>query len=125
MGPGRGYGVQRHRGPYATSLRERLMRHMEPEPNSGCWLWTGSTVRGYGRIEREGGVRRKVLAHRAMWTETYGEIPPDRDVLNTCDMAGCVNPQHLWLGTHSDNMQDAMRKGRRVLRKDAMGRYVG
>jgi HNH endonuclease len=122
MGVGRGYGVQRSRGPHPRPAIERMWRFIEPEPMSGCWLWTGAQVKGYGRMQVTR--RRKYLVHRVMWEGTYGPIPPDRDVLHRCDLPTCVNPGHLWLGTHSENMRDTMTKGRRMLRKDTRGQFA-
>jgi hypothetical protein len=55
---------------------------------------------------------KKWLGHRAMWTLIKGAIPERMHVLHRCDVTYCVNPAHLFLGTHADNMADMMRKGR-------------
>jgi hypothetical protein len=74
-----------------------------------CWLWTGSTRNGYGRII----IKNKLYTvHRLVWELTYGEIPDGLDVLHHCDVRPCLRPDHLWLGTHGDNMRDMARKGR-------------
>jgi len=81
----------------------------EPEPMSGCWLWTGRYITtGYGALK--GGVTQ--LAHRAMWRAHHGEIPRGLFVLHRCDVRCCVNPAHLFLGTAQDNTKDMVRKGR-------------
>jgi len=77
----------------------------------GCWLWIGSqTAPGWhGIIMWEG---RRQTAHRVSWQIHRGPIPDGLKVLHRCDVAPCVNPAHLWLGTQRDNMQDCSAKGR-------------
>ena len=80
--------------------------------NPPCWLWTGHKgSRGYGRFGTAGG---KILAHRYSYQIHNGPIPEGLDVCHTCDVPACVNPDHLWAGTKTDNMQDMIAKGRKV-----------
>jgi hypothetical protein len=89
---------------------------------SGCWMWTGSLVWGYGQLYYD---RRPWKAHRVSWTLFRGPIPRDLNVLHHCDTTGCVNPNHLFLGDQYDNHQDMTRKGRaRVGRGSRHGNAV-
>lgn len=80
--------------------------------SSGCWVWTGTqAVNGYGHWP-SGQRGRALLAHRVAWELVNGPIPDGMSVLHHCDKPPCVNPEHLWLGTHAQNMADMARKGR-------------
>lgn len=92
-----------------TPVHERFWDKVEK--SEGCWLWTASTGgrSGYGRI-LDGG--RLVMAHRLSYEWRYGEIPEGMQVLHKCDVPGCVNPDHLFLGNPKTNALDRERKGR-------------
>ncbi len=99
-------------------MRDRFKGRYVVEPTSGCWLWLRSVDRnGYGQLIVAG---RKVAAHRWSYAYFKGTIPEGACVMHTCDVPACVNPGHLVLGSHRDNMTDRDRKGR-VLRGSASG----
>lgn len=75
-----------------------------------CWLWLGEPDdRGYGVISDLG---QRIKAHRFSWIFHNGPIPAGLCVLHKCDNPPCVNPDHLFLGTKGDNIQDCKAKGR-------------
>lgn len=81
-----------------------------PVTDCGCWIWMGAqSTRGYGSIKFKGSSEK---AHRLSYRAFVGPIPDGMHVLHKCDTPSCVNPDHLFCGTHTDNMRDKERKGR-------------
>lgn len=97
------------------SIWDRFHEKAIPDPNSGCWHWTGAVNHfGYGIMglgHREDGIDR---AHRVAYRLYKGETPKGLSVLHSCDVPCCVNPAHLRLGTDSDNMKDCVKRNRHV-----------
>lgn len=94
--------------------------------DDGCWEWNAvKNVKGYGQFSDRnyyaGGKTRG--AHRWSWEFTYGDIPDGLFVCHRCDNPGCVRPDHLFLGTNSDNQRDSVAKGR-AQRRGEQARHV-
>ena len=89
----------------------------------GCLIWPKSrnVQTGYGQFCSWDGKKRKMLtAHRLAYQHFVGHIPDGLWVLHRCDNNSCCNPEHLFLGTQTDNMQDMLAKGRGGNRSEAM-----
>jgi len=107
-------GGDRERTSRATPPERRFALSYRIDRDSGCWVWIGWRVAGrqgpsYGSMRFHGCETR---AHRVSWMLNRGPIPAGLWVLHRCDNPPCVNPDHLFLGTNSDNQRDSVAKGR-------------
>lgn len=88
----------------------RLEGRYRVDDATGCWIWTAATMgSGYGVVRHHGHLTG---AHRVSWELRNGLIPEGAVILHRCDNPPCVNPDHLSVGTHADNMADMKAKGR-------------
>lgn len=101
-----------------TTPEARFWKYVrKAEDVDGCWEWTGYTqpvtnhpeLRGYGQMRVDD---RTVLTHVFSWERHIGPVPDGLCVLHRCDNRPCVRPDHLFLGTKKDNIQDALGKDR-------------
>jgi ribosomal protein L31E len=91
--------------------KEYISENSEIDIN-GCWLWKRyKNNAGYGQSDFKG---KHILAHRLSYLTFVGKIPNNLHVLHNCDNPACVNPKHLFLGTHQDNMNDKVNKNRQA-----------
>ncbi len=100
---------------YPPAFIERFWSRVDKTPGLGpngrCWLWTGSVRSdGYGQIASPFRKRWPLRAHVVAWQLEHGDILQGQHVLHECDNPPCV--RELFLGSHGDNMRDAVRKGR-------------
>lgn len=94
------------------TLQESFDEKWIPVTESGCWLWMDFIYKGgYGVFKPVKGTR---MAHRVAWMLYKGEIPGNKCVCHKCDIPSCVNPSHLFLGSHKDNSLDMKRKNRQA-----------
>lgn len=96
--------------PVAEDPASRLMRRFKVNPTSGCWEWIGAPRANLYGMLKVG--RSMVYAHRFSYALHKGPIPDGMQVLHQCDNRLCINPEHLHLGTHLDNMREASERNR-------------
>ena len=96
-------------------VSERIKMNVVVRPWTGCWEWKGRKERGYGRTiigSRKDGTRKTIAAHRLSYETFVGPIPDGMEVCHKCDNPCCVNPDHLFVGTRQDNIDDRESKHR-------------
>lgn len=99
----------------SSDALKRLYDNSIPVPESGCYIWLGGKDRsGYGFLSVRG---KKTKAHRLAWELAYGVIPQGLCICHHCDVPLCIRHDHLFIGTHGDNMLDLAKKGRLKNRK--------
>jgi len=107
-------GVEVHKpkkvkiGKLPLSLKGRLEQYIIK--TDGCWKWTGpKSGKGYGKLAFKG---KDYYAHRAMWEVIEGPIPEGMEICHWCDNPECCRPNHIFMATHKENMQDREKKHR-------------
>lgn len=98
-----------HRREVYCDVTCRLWAKINVRSSNECWPWIGCTRNGYGRFKI---ADRHVNAHRVAYGLARGPIPDGFCILHHCDNPSCCNPEHLFPGTHADNMRDMVVKGR-------------
>ncbi len=100
--------------PKQASLSESLAKNYVIDSKSGCWIWTAGRRDRYG-VVWDPKTKRQIGAHRAAYELHYGVSIGRFHCLHKCDTPLCINPTHLFAGTHLDNMRDRHQKGRTVM----------
>lgn len=92
--------------------KDQLYQQIEKDQETGCWNWVGSMfASGYGQFINKLVSKHPTPAHKASWIINIGSVPDGLLVCHKCDNRRCVNPNHLYLGTNSDNMLDRSQRG--------------
>ena len=93
--------------------REYILAKSIPEPNTGCWLWLGSVNGdGYGTGWRPKWQKPAQTAHRIAYKAFKSDVPNEKVIAHSCDTPSCCNPDHLWVATQKENINDASKKNR-------------
>lgn len=99
---------------------QRFWHHVDKGDLDECWEWKGTLFHstGYGALTYGSRGQSMMAAHRLSFEVHHGKIPDGMVVMHACDNPKCVNPNHLNVGTHADNVADKMAKGRWRLPKE-------
>lgn len=97
---------------HGYSEKQRFLLRVKPAGRNECWEWTGSRIKKGWHGQWRNTQGRVELTHRAAWRLFVDVVPDGLCVLHKCDNPICVNPGHLFLGSHSDNFKDMWAKGR-------------
>lgn len=88
----------------------KILKRCSADPLTGCLVWQGCKIgHGYGQIRYK---KKRFVVHRLVWELAKGSIPKGLELCHACDNPACVRLDHLFLGTHLDNMRDCKQKGR-------------
>lgn len=99
--------------PASTPLKDRFFSKVEMIPFHECWEWIGAKrPKGHGCLLYKRGTNIMTAAHRVSYELHRGPVPRHLFVCHKCDNPSCVNPNHLFLGTNQDNVNDMLSKGR-------------
>lgn len=103
----------------SRDVNERFWEKVEIKNNDECWPWKASKYGlGYGQFWILKPARKMIPAHRYVYQEIHNlELKTNDIICHRCDNPSCVNPVHLFKGTHKDNVADCIRKNRRVYSK--------
>lgn len=113
------HGIEtRQGGPYTATwdeIQENFWEKVDTGDPDECWEWQATRIgRGYGQFNAARLADQSIPAHHIAYRIEYGEVG-DKFVLHECDNPPCVNPNHLFTGTHEDNMRDMVEKGRQAI----------
>lgn len=104
------FDLDRQRNEFEKQELLAQLKAKTEQSERGCWLWQMHRNRlGYGSLVFE---RKNWMAHRLAWVVMNGRIPEGLFVCHVCDEPSCINPAHLFLGTHTENQRDMVAKNR-------------